>query len=248
MKKAGVTELGRARVYFGRAELARMTRKPKEAAELMDRIAKEIAPKDLGATLLALSGDRMLERNEIAKATAFYKELMNAFPKSEQLDYAYNGLGQIALIEKRYADALKWFTDAVDKIGATTTLKDVTLGKGRALLELGKSDEAKVIFEQVGATKEWKGAVTAESMYYLGELAFRKNDYTTATQLFQRVTVAYQRYPGVVIRCYLRAADAFEKLGEPAKAKAVLEELVSKEKFASLPEVEVARKRLEAAQ
>lgn len=249
LTKVGTSELARARVYFARAELARFARKPKESGELMDKIGKEIAPRNLGASLLAQSGDRMLEKKELVKAAAFYKELMNAFPKSELVDFAYNGLGQVALLDKKYQEAVKWFDDAVDKVGASNTLKDVTLGKAKALMELGKLDEAKTLFEQVGATKEWKGQVTAESVYNLGEVAFRKEDYKTAVQFYQRVFVAYQRYPKVVGPAYLRAADCFEKIGEPDKAKAHLAEFVAKkEKYSALPEFEVASKRLESAQ
>ena len=248
MKTIGTTDLARGRIFFARAELARMTRRPKESAEWMDRLCKEIAAKDLGAALLAQAGDRMLERKDLAKATAFYKELMTSFPKTELLDFAYNGLGQIALIEGKNEDAFKWFDDAVEKVGASATLKDVTLGKGKALLAMGKLDEAKVIFEQVGATREWKGAVTAESVFLLGETAFRKQAYAVGLPHFQRVAVAYTRYPSLVARAYLRAADCLEKMGDLEKAKAQLTELVSKEKLAGLPEVEAGRKRLEAAQ
>jgi TolA-binding protein len=248
MKTIGTTDLARGRIFYARAELARMTRRPKDAADWMDRLCKEIGARDLGAALLAQAGDRMLERNEKAKATAFYKELMTSFPKSEFLDFAYNGLGQIALIEGKNDEAFKWFDDAVEKVGANARLKDVTLGKGKALLAKGKFEEAKAIFEQVGATREWRGAVTAESLFLLGETAFRKQEYAVGLPHFQRVAVAYTRYPSIVARAYLRAADCFEKMGDAEKAKAQLAELLAKEKLAGLPEVEVGRKRLEAAQ
>jgi TolA-binding protein len=100
------------------------------------------------------------------------------------------------------------------------------------------------VFEQVASTREWRGECTAEAVFSLGEVAFAKGDFTTAVQYFQRVFVAYQRYATVVAKAYLRAADCFEKLGEPEKAVAHLREMVSKEKLAALPEVRTAKKRM----
>jgi hypothetical protein len=60
------------------------------------------------------------------------------------------------------------------------------------------------------------------------------------------VFVAYQKYPGVVAKAYLRAADCFVQLGEPEKALAHLREMVGREKLAGLPETEQGRKRMEA--
>lgn len=244
LKKADLTPLAKARICFANAELCRLTRKPKEAGEWLDRICTEFPAKSLGAALLAQSGDRMLEKNDFPKAEAFFKELMESFPKSELIDFAYNGMGQMAFRKGKYEEALKWFNDAVDKVGADAKLKDVTLGKAKALLSLKKLDEAKPLFEQVGATREWKGEATAEALYYLGEIAFEKQDFATGAQQFQRITMAYQRYPAMVGKAYLRSADCFEKLGDAEKAKAQLSEFVSKEKLASLPEMETARKRL----
>ncbi len=244
LKKPDLTPLAKARICFANAELSRLTRKPKEAGEWLDRICTEFPAKTLGAALLAQSGDRMLEKNDFPKAESFFKELMESFPKSELIDFAYNGMGQMAFRKGKYEEALKWFNDAVDKVGADAKLKDVTLGKAKALLLLKKLDEAKPLFEQVGATREWKGESTAEALYYLGEIAFEKQDFATGAQQFQRITMAYQRYPAMVAKAYLRSADCFEKLGDAEKAKAQLSEFVSKEKLAALPEMETARKRL----
>jgi TolA-binding protein len=177
-------------------------------------------------------------------AEKFYRALASGFPKSELLDYSYNGLGQIALLEGKAAEAISFFEMAVDKAGATSKLREVTHGKAKALLLLGKLEEAKTVFEQVASTREWRGECTAEAVFYLGEVAFAKGDISGAVQYFQRVFVAYQRYSKVVAKAYLRAADCFEKLGEPEKGLAHLREMISKEKLAAFPEMESAKKRI----
>jgi TolA-binding protein len=238
------TPLVKARLLFARSELARMTKKPEDSAALLDRMCSEIPPDALGASLLAQCADRLLERGEAKKASKFYEELLRSFPKADLLDYAYNGLGQIALLEKRPADALLSFEAAVDKAGAANKLREVTLGRAKALLQLDRVDEARPVLEQVASTREWRGEATAEAVLLLGEVLARKGDLAGAIQYFQRVFVAYQRYEKQVARAYLRAAECFEQLQEPEKAAAHYRELGSKPKLAHLPEVAVARGRL----
>jgi TolA-binding protein len=234
-----------ARIMFAEAELMRLLRKPEQAISKIDAICGQFNPDELGAALLAQCGDRLLERGMLKDADKFYRALASSFPKSELLDYSFNGLGQIALLEGKAAEAISFFEMAVDKAGATSKLREVTHGKAKALLSLGKLDEAKTVFEQVASTREWRGECTAEAVFYLGEVAFAKGDISAAVQYFQRVFVAYQRYSKVVAKAYLRAADCFEKLGEPEKGLAHLREMISKEKLAALPETESAKKRIE---
>jgi len=243
-KSLPASSLVQARILYARAELARFTRKPTAQAAALDSICDTIPPQNLGAALLAQSADRLLERKETKRALEFYKELMRSFPKSDLLDYAYNGQGQIALQNEKPEDALRWFTDAVDKAGASTKLREVTLGRAKALLMQGNPDEARPILEQVASTREWRGECTAEAVFLLGEVFEKKGDLAAALQYFQRVFVAYQRYERFVGRAYLKAAECFEKLGEPEKALAHYKELATKPRLASLPEVQVAKKRL----
>jgi TolA-binding protein len=236
----------KARILYAQAELARMLRKNEETAAALDSICDKIPPAALGAALLAQSGDRLLERNQPAQALKFYKELTQSFPKSDLLEYAYNGQGQIALMDHKAEAAMGWFNDAIDKAGASVKLRDVTLGKAKAFIKLGKFDEAKPILEQVASTREWRGECTAEAVFLLGEIQAQKNDMAGAIQFFQRVFVAYQKYGRFVGRAYLRAAECFEKLNEPEKAAAHYRELATKPRLSSLPEVQTARQRLAA--
>ena len=124
-------------------------------------------------------------------------------------------------------------------------LPQITYGKGKALMALGKLDEAKKIFEQVAGNKEWRGEVTANALISLGDIEEKKGNAAGATQYYQRVFVAYQRYPDVVVTAYLRAADAFIKLNKPEIAAAHLREMLSKPKLAMNPKAGEAKKRLE---
>lgn len=242
---AGTSALAKARLRYAQAQLAGFTKKPERQKELMASIYKEFPADQLSAMLLAECGEIALSRGENDKAEAFFKELIASFPKSDLLEYGYCGMGDVSLARNQPAEAIKWYDDAIEKASAEAKLSNVTYGKGMALLAMGKLDESKKIFEEVAANKEWRGMITARALMALGEIEEKRGNTAAATQYYQRVFVAYQRYPDVVVSAYLRAADGFVKLGKPEIAASHLRELLSKPRLAQLPRAEEARKKLE---
>lgn len=242
---AGSSPLAKARLRYAKAQLAGFTKKPERQKELMASIYKELPADQLSAMLLAECGQIALDRGENDKAEAFFKELIASFPKSDLLEYAYCGMGDLSLARNQPADALTWYNDAIEKAAAEAKISNVTYGKGMALLAMGKLDDAKKIFEEVAANKEWRGVITAQALMALGEIEEKRGNTAAATQYYQRVFVAYQRYPDVVVSAYLKAADGFVKLGKPEIAAAHLRELLSKPRLAQLPRADEAKKRLE---
>ncbi|MEY2905875.1 MAG: hypothetical protein RLZZ408_346 [Verrucomicrobiota bacterium] len=241
----GTNSLAKARLRYAQAELSGFTKRPERQKELMASIYREFPADQLSAMLLAQCGEIALEKGELDKSEAFYKELMTSFPKSDLLEYAYCGMGEVSLARHQPAEALRWFDDAVEKANADAKIAQVTYGKGKAQLGMGKLEAAKKTFEEVAGNKEWRGEVTARALLSLGELEEKRGNTAAAIQYYQRVFVAYQRYPDVVVTAYLKAADGFIKLGEPAKAAAHLREMLSKPRLAQIPRAADARKKLE---
>ncbi len=241
----GASSLAKARLRYGQAQLAGFMKKPDRQKELMASIYADFPANELSAQLLADCGQIALDKGELDKAEAFYKELMTSFPKSDLLEYAYDGMGWLALDRNKPQEALNWFNDAIDKVGADAQLGHITYGKGLALLALGKTDEAKKIFEQVASTKEWRGELTAQALISLGDIEDKKGNTAAAIQYYQRVFVAYQRFPNVVVTAYFKAADAFIKMNKPEIAAAHFKEMLANPRLSKLPQAEEARKRLE---
>jgi TolA-binding protein len=235
-----------ARVLFAKAELARLRRQPAEEAKNIARIAESFKPEDLSPMLLGRVADHLLEAKKLDRARDFYQRLMDEYPKSEYIDFAYNGLGEIALQKGDHNKALRYFTDATEKIAASTKLKDVTLGRGKALLAMGNLDEAKKVFEQVAAVREWRGEATAFSVYSLGEIEARRGRWAEANAYFQRVYVGYQKFLPWVAKAYMASGESFEKLGKMQEAANTYRELLRNEKLATFAEAQQARKKLEA--
>jgi TolA-binding protein len=234
----------KARIVFAKAELARLRRQPLEEEKNIARIA-DFNPEDLSPILLGRAGDYLLSQHKPEKAAAFYQRLMDEYPKSDSLDFAYNGLGEIAFQKHDLNNALRYFTDGTEKIAASQKLKELTVGRGKTLLALNRLDEARKIFEQVAAVREWRGESTAFSIYSLGEIEARKEHWAEANAYFQRVYVGYQKFLPWVAKAYLRSAESFEKLGKSQEAANTYRELLRNEKLSTFSEAQEARKKLE---
>jgi TolA-binding protein len=235
----------RARVLFAKAELARLRRQPAEEEKNIAKIA-EFNPDDLSPILLGRSGDYLLSKGKLDQATGFYQRLSDEFPKSENLDFAYNGLGEIALRKNDFPNALRYFSDGTDRIVASQKLRDLTIGKAKTLMAIGKLDEAKKVFEQVASVREWRGESTAFSVYSLGEIEAKREHWPEANAYFQRVYVGYQKFLPWVAKAYIRSGESFEKMGKTQEAANTYRELLRNEKLAGFAEAEEARKRLQA--
>ena len=235
----------KARIIFAEAELARLRRQPLEEEKNIGRIA-EFNPADLSPLLLGRAGDYMLSKQKPEQAAAFYQGLLDEYPKSDSLDFAYNGMGEIAFQKNDLNSALRYFTDGTEKIAASQKLKELTVGRGKTLLALNRLDEAKKTFEQVAAVREWRGESTAFSVYSLGDIEARKGHWAEANAYFQRVYVGYQKFLPWVAKSYMRSAESFEKLGKSQEAANTYRELLRNEKLSTFSEAQEARKKLEA--
>jgi TolA-binding protein len=225
---ATVSPTAQARVLFAKSEVARLRKDPVEQEKNLAAIA-ELPPGKLSPLLLAQVGDYLLAKGQIDKADVFFKQLLESYPKSDYLDFAYNGFGEIAYRKKNYPAALGFFTDAIGKAGATMKLK-----------------EAQKLFEQVASTREWRGESTAYSVYSLGEIEEKKGKLPEAIAYYQRVYVAYRKYLPWVAKAYLRSAECFEKLGKKEEAVKTYREMLYNKALADFPEYAEARTKLDA--
>ncbi|MBA3961324.1 MAG: tetratricopeptide repeat protein [Chthoniobacterales bacterium] len=236
----------KARIIFAKAELARLRRQPVEVEKNLSEIARDFKPDDLSPLLLGEVGDHLLAAGRLDSAAEFYQRLMDDFPKSQMIDFAYNGLGEIAYQKKDYTKALQLFNDGLDKIAAAQKLKDITVGRAKTLLAFGKLDDAQKAFEQVASVREWRGETTAFAVYSLGEIAAKRNKWAEANAYFQRVFVGYQKFLPWVAKSYIASGESFEKLGKTQEAVNTYREMLRNEKLANFTETNQARKRLEA--
>jgi tetratricopeptide (TPR) repeat protein len=229
----------RARALFVHAEIAAARQNPALRDETLGKIAATYAPDQLPAGILGKVGDALLAQNQPEFAASFYERLIAAYPRSLFADYGYVGLGEISLRADRPEEALARFDAAIDVAGARSKLKEATLGRARARLALGQLDAARALFEEVAANRAWRGEATAEALFHLGEIAARRatpDDLAKAQAHYQRIYLSYKRFPGWVAKAYLRSAETFDRLGQPAEALTTLNRMLTEEHLAPYPE------------
>lgn len=234
----------RARRLFAHAELMTFTRKPKEHDAAIYQIADTTKPGDLSPLLLGEAGEALLARDRVIPAREMFEQLIARYPKSDVLDFGYVGLGDLSFKAGDFTKALSLYNKAVEDIPSSYRLKEATVGKAKALLALNQPEEAAKIFEQIASTKEWRGESTAESLVSLGDIEVKRADFPKAIAYYQRVYVAWQKYPKWVARAYIESAHAFEKLGKSQEAVNTYREMLRNEKIADTREVLEARQRL----
>lgn len=220
---------GRPRLAYARVELFKLLKNQKPVDDLMKEISAT-RPELLSPQLLALSGEYIQNLKRDAEAMVFYNYLKDNYLKSAWLDYAYSGLGAMSLAKGNAKLALELYTLAADEY-AGSKVKESTLGKAMALLEVGSYPEAQKLFEQVAGTREWRGESTAEAVFYLGMVEERQNRFAEAVAHYQRVFVAYQKYTSWVEKAYIKAALCFDKLGKRPEAVAHLQEVLRNDKL-----------------
>ena len=234
-----------ARIIYSKAELARLRKKPTEVEKAFRELSEKFKPEDFGAVLLAQVGDFLMEKKMSEKAALLFQRLMDEYPRSPMVDFAYNGLGSMALDSKDFDRAYRFFNDGIERIDEGQKRRDMTIGRAQALVALKRLDEAKKGFEQVASKREWRGECTALSIFSLGEIARAQNYLPDAITFYQRVFVGYQRFLPWVAKAYLASGDCFEKLGKRPEAVATYREMLRNRKLSDLTESHVAKNRLQ---
>ena len=87
----------KARQQFAQAELATLTRKPKEHDDLIARIADETKPADLSPLLLGECGEALLAQQKDAAAKAMFEALINMYPQERGAGFWLRRLGRTGL-------------------------------------------------------------------------------------------------------------------------------------------------------
>ena len=236
----------KARVLYAKALLGKMRRQNPEYETDLLEISRQFKPNVLSAPILGEVGDVLVLKGKPDEATPFYQYLIDYYGKSDYIDFAYNGLGEIAYEKKDYEKAEGFYHDGTNKIAANLKLKDLTIGEAKTLFQLHKYDEAKQLFKQVASVREWRGEATAMSVYYLGQIESAQGHWAEANAYYQRVFVAYQRFLPWVAKAYIGSGESFEKLDKKPEAIKTYQEMIRNQKLTDFSETNQARERLNA--
>jgi tetratricopeptide (TPR) repeat protein len=245
--RTGKSPTTTARVLFTQAEICAARGDTARAEELLLRVAATSAPEDLPPGILGKVGDALLQARQPELAKTFYQRILQAHSKSVFADFGYHGMGRVSLDAGLPDEALIYFTAGIDKAGARFKLRELTLGRGHALIALGRLDEAREVFESVAANRSWRGDATAAALVALGDISFRRgtpDDIAKAQAHYQRVYLGYRKFLSWVAVSYLRSAEAFLALDQRDEAITTLQRMLTDDRLSGLQEYTAAQDRL----
>jgi tetratricopeptide (TPR) repeat protein len=233
-----------ARLYYARAQLARLLKRQDNADRYLKNIATINAkdPSVLSPALLSISGDILLKSGDLEGAEGMYRRLVERYKEGNFADAGPVGLGYIALARKKPDEALKIFEQALETNPGTFRFKESTLGKVQALVELGKLEEAKNIGLQIAGDKMFRGEFAAKAYLLVGQI-YRKQAETAvgpeakiellkqAHGTYDRVYTSYKSTPEVCAEAGWQAYETLMEMGNKTLAMETLKVLASDPKL-----------------
>jgi tetratricopeptide (TPR) repeat protein len=109
----------------------------------------------------------------------------------------------------------------------------------------GKHELAVEAYSELLAIREWRGPLTPEALYCIGNSKLELGETEEAFAYFQRIYVLYEQYTEWVAPAYAKSIECLSKLG--SRTQDILntyEEMLANEQVAATPEGKEARVQL----
>lgn len=232
-----------ARLYYARARLAQMLRRPDRSDLYLKGIATINAkdPAVLSPALLSVSGDILLKLGSLDEATAMFKRLIERYKDGMFADAGPVGLGYVALARKQPAEALEIFENALASNPGMSRFKETTIGKLQAMVALGQDEAAEKFALEIIGDKMFRGEFSGKAYLMLGGLYRKQADKASGADAksellkkahgtYQRVYIAYQSVPEVCAEGYWQAYETATELGDATLANETLKALAANPK------------------
>ncbi|NQW99988.1 tetratricopeptide repeat protein, partial [bacterium] len=232
-----------ARLYYARARLAQMLRRPDRSDLYLKGIATINAknPAVLSPALLSVSGDILLKLGNLDEATAMFKRLIERYKDGMFADAGPVGLGYVALARKQPAEALEIFENALASNPGMSRFKETTIGKLQAMVALGQDEAAEKFALEIIGDKMFRGEFSGKAYLMLAGLYRKQADKASGADAksellkkahgtYQRVYIAYQSVPEVCAEGYWQAYETATELGDTTLANETLKALAANPK------------------
>ena len=238
-EKAGTSPLGEKAshklgwTYFQQENYA-------SAAETFAFQAQSWPQGELVADGQFMTGESFFKQEKFKEALAAFTKVQNP-PRKELLLLAKLHSAQSASALQDWQQSKRLADQALAVDSASPYLAEILYEQAWAQQNLGKGDEAMVIYEEV--TSKSDAEVAARARFMIGEILFERKQHKEAIRNFFKVAYAYN-YPEWQAAAHYEAARCFEVLKDTAQAKKSYQEVV--DKFPQSSRVASARERLAA--
>ena len=175
------------------------------------------------------------KEQENKKALEVLMALEKAHPASADNDVLYL-LGENSRLTGKEEEAVKYFDMALDGGVASPRKERCYLGKGRALAELGKTEEAINVLEKA-LSGDRDNVTGAWARMSIGDIYSGEGNFQEAAKQYSMVAILYDDKE-ISPKALFLAAQAFKKTGMDKEAEKLLRELSEKYPEHSLSEKE----------
>jgi len=226
-------------------------------AELALIEAKEHAKLEhLGAEGMGRIGVMVMDLLEAPdSAVRYFEALLDEFPDTYARAYALYGLGKIsldnyqeiksggtAIAAKETLETSKMYlTRFQNETPVHPLMPNVTILLGQVLMELGQTDKAQAVYEELLRLKQARGRPHARALLGLSKLMTSLGKPERAIAYAQRVYTVYRAYPELLAPAYYDSAQLFEEIGKPGVAFRTYEEMLKDNRLKDFPLFEKAK-------
>ncbi|WP_337176351.1 tetratricopeptide repeat protein [Paludisphaera sp.] len=200
------------------------------AAATFDRLLAEAPQSPRAREARLLRAEVALRQDQFEAAEKLLAELIAAPGSPDDppglVDLARERRLQSLLGLRRWRDALD-AADALKPTIADPAARDpVEFARGRALMGLGRLDEARAAFQAVIDSRK-SGDLAAQAQLMRGETFFHEEQFLQALREFLQVDVLYPDAPRRRAAALLEAGKVYERLGRPEEAAETYQRIIA---------------------
>ena len=188
-----------------------------------------------------MQAESLFAQKSYEQAAPVYKQVLAKLPKREEFAaLAPLHAAQTLAQQKEWNAALQVLEQFQPALKKSAWLEEAMYEKAWCLQNLGRSDDAITLFDEVGSSDSEIGA---RAHFMLGEIRFERGDHREAIRSFFKAAYGYG-YPKWQADSLFEAGRCFEVMKNVDQAKKCYEEVV--EKFPQSDKVAGAKERLTA--
>lgn len=211
-------------------------------SELMD-ISKWVDPKLTSPTISVPVAQALLASGNRLTAKSLLQEIRKWHPRTVHKGTIYRALGMIAKEEGDFSTAIEYFEKYERSGTSVLELGEVKLEKARILQETGKNAAAQRALEDLLEFPGVGAESKAQALLELGRSWMARGEKKKAIVYFERVYVAYGKFPNLNAEAYWERGQALESLGLREEALETYEEFLGRGDLEASSQRELAEDR-----
>lgn len=187
--------------------------KYKDAFEIFERIAKEYPLSNdlIQRTEFEIANTLFLQGKE-KEALKKFKIILYKYPRTKVCLQAINWLGDYYFKEKKFDISVKYFKQILDEFADSNLVDDAHYKAGRALLEMGKLNEATAELNKVSIQADRQLIV---EMRFAKAFISSQNNAQTAIKDYEGII---KEYPDFTKSAFIKLAQIYKSLNDLDKA------------------------------